>query len=116
VLALDLELRFASSIGMDATPGFTSGFTSVLASVLGSTFAPAFAADVAVVADEGLGACSGAEPDMDVASVALKPEGADDGGLAAMEAISVAVEIGITFTPIGVPLVRLHSTRQCREV
>jgi len=119
-LGLKLELIFASRIGADATLGLASVFAPLFAplfaSVLASTFSPVFTADVAVVADDRLGAGSGVELDIDVASVPLKPEGADDGCLATMEAICVAVEIGIAFTPIEVPQVRLHSTRQCREI
>jgi hypothetical protein len=39
---------------------------------------------------------------MDEASVALKLEGADVGGMAAVEAAGVAVEMEIAFTYIGV--------------
>jgi len=52
---------------------------------------------------------------MDEASVALKLEGADDGDLVAVEAAGVAAGMGIASTCIGVPRVRLHSMRQCRQ-
>lgn len=58
--------------------------------------------------------CSGAELDMDEASVALKL--ADDGGMVAVEAVWVAAGMGIASTCIGVPRVRLHSMRQWRGV
>jgi hypothetical protein len=49
---------------------------------------------------------------MDEASVALKLEGADDAGLAAVEAACAAAGIEIASTRIGMPRVRLHSMRQ----
>jgi len=54
--------------------------------------------------------CSGAELDMDEASVALKL--ADDAGLVAVEAAGVAAGMRIASTYIGVPQVRLHSMSQ----
>lgn len=47
---------------------------------------------------------------MDEASAALKLAAA--GGLATVEASGVAAGMGIAFTCIGVPRVRLHSMRQ----
>jgi hypothetical protein len=124
VLGLDGELIFASlmfasrifasRIGIDTAPGFT------LTVALG--FAPAFASDVEVVAGrDGPGGSSGADLDMDVASLAPKLAGTDDagmndGGQVAVEAAGVAAGMEIASTRIAVPRVRLHSTRQWREV
>ncbi len=131
MLALNWELTFASRNGIDAAPGFalivTLGFASVFATIFSPTFAPVFASEVEVVAGrDGLGVSSGADLDMEVASLAPKLEstdnaGTDDavtnaGGRVAVQAAGVAAGMGIAFTCIAVPRVRLHSTRQWRGV
>ena len=49
---------------------------------------------------------------MDEASFALKLPVPDNAGLVAVEAADIAAGMGIAFTCIGVPRVRLHSMRQ----
>lgn len=126
---------FASKIGIDTAPGFTPivalGFVSIFALIIAPAFAPAFAqafaSDVEVVASrDGPGVSSGADLDMEVASLAPKLEGTDDagtddagmkdGGRVAVKAAGVAAGMEIAFTCIAVPRVRLHSTRQWRGV
>lgn len=93
VLELDLELMFVSALETNPAPDSMPDFALVFSSV-----------------------CSGVALDMDEASVALKLGGADDGGLAAAEAVCVAAGMRIASTYIGVPRVRLHSMRQWRAV
>lgn len=93
VLELDLESMFVSGLETDPAPDSMPDFAQVFASV-----------------------CSGAALDMDEASVALKLGGADDGGLAAAEAVCAAAGMRIASTYIGAPRVRLHSMRQWRAV
>jgi hypothetical protein len=120
VLALNWELTFASRNGIDAAPGFalivTLGFASVFATIFSPTFAPVFASEVEVVAGrDGLGVSSGADLE------STDNAGTDDavtnaGGRVAVQAAGVAAGMGIAFTCIAVPRVRLHSTRQWRGV
>jgi hypothetical protein len=125
MLGLDWGLTFASRIEIDPAPALTLivtlGCAFVFAPTFSPNFAPAFASEVEVVAEgDGLGVSSGAELDMEVASLAPKLAGADDaganaGGRVAVEAAGVAAGMEIASTCIAVPRVRLHSTRQWRE-
>jgi hypothetical protein len=133
-LSPELTLRFGAVLGLDLESTFVAGFEtspvpvfalSVVPSTVPnfvSNFVPTFVPicapncepDSAVVSAAAgrLPVCSAAELDMDDASVALKLEDADDGALAAVEAACAATGMGIAFTCIAVPPVRLHSARQ----
>jgi len=104
VLQLDFESMFVSSFESKGAPDFMP------------RFAPNLEADFEVVsaAAEWSLECSGAELDMDEASVALKL--ADDAGRVAVEAAGGAAGMRIASTCIGVPQVRLHSMSQWRGV
>lgn len=127
MLGLHRELIFVSRIEIDAAPGFTLLVTpGFLSPNFAPIFAPIFASDVEVVAaGDRLGVSSGAELDMELASLAPKLEVTDDAGtddaatnagdLVAVEAAGVAAGMGIESTCIAVPRVQLHSTRQWRE-
>ncbi len=110
VLEMDLESPFGWSFETNVAPDFVPDSAP--------TFAPNLESDLAVVVvvADWSPECSGAELDMEEASVALKLEEADDEGLAAVGAARVAAGMGIAFTCIGVPRVRLHSMRQWRRV
>jgi len=118
VLGLDLESTFVAAFetspvpvfSLSTVPNFVSNFVPIFVPTCASNCEPDSAA-VSAAAGR-LPVCSAAELDIDDASVALKLEDADDGALAAVEAACAATGMGIAFTCIAVPSVRLHSARQ----
>ncbi len=115
-LSLAPAPRFVAVLQLDFESMFVSSFESKGAPDFMPRFAPNLEADFEVVsaAAEWSLECSGAELDMDEASVALKL--ADDAGRVAVEAAGGAAGMRIASTCIGVPQVRLHSMSQWRGV
>lgn len=83
---------------------------SELARNFGSDFGSDFA--VVSVATDGVSGSVFAALCIDEASTVPKLEGADDRDMVVLEALGAAAGKGIVFTCIGVPRLRLHSTRQ----
>lgn len=107
VLLVDFELSFPE---LELAP--EPNLKSTLVPDSAPDFVLKFDADAAT--RDWLGRCSAREPKMEEASATPKLE--DSGGLAAVEAACFAIEIGSATTCIGIPQVRLHSTRQSRDV